>query len=145
MSPSLTQAAPSTRLPANCGRAPSAPGHVAVLRDWALCAGFRLCDESKPILLRLVVEAMIAGHALMLWMRRPTARDGRNRRSSRQPSRRRQSRVTIERRAGVSAPCAFSRRDATPSRAHDVGVHDSRDHAIPEDSDAYRLAAIGRQ
>jgi hypothetical protein len=88
--------------------APAAPGHVAVLRDWAFCAGFRLCDESKPILLRLAVEAMIAGHALMLWVQRSAPRDGRNRRTVRKPSRRRQSRVTIERRAGISAPCAFS-------------------------------------
>ena len=131
MSPFPTHATPSSRRPAACGRnIPSAPGHVAVLRDWAFCAGIRLCDESKPILLRLVVEAMMAGHALVLWIRRTAPRDGRNRRSSRQPSRRRQSRVTIERRAGISAPCAFSGR-ATPP--------------LPmEDSDASRLAAIGR-
>ncbi len=106
------------------------PGHVAVLRDWAFCAGFRLCDESKPILLRIAVEAMLAGHALMSWMRRPDPRDGRNRRAARKPSRRRQSRVTIERRTGISAPCAFS------------------SNALPllqlESNNAPRPAAIGR-
>jgi len=121
---------------------PSAPGHVAVLRDWAFCAGIRLCDESKPILLRLAVEAMIAGHALMLWMQRSTARDGRNRRSVRKPSRRRQSRVTIERRAGISAPCAFSRNDALPMLR--IAFSGNILPLLPlENNDVPRPAAIG--
>lgn len=138
----VNRAASAVRLTDASRQVPAAPGHVAVLRDWAFCAGFRLCDESKPILLRLAVEAMIAGHALMLWMQRSTVRDGRNRRSARKPSRRRQSRVTIERRAGVSAPCAFSRNDAVPVlRVAFSG------HALPllqlESNNASRPAAIG--
>lgn len=39
--------------------------HLAGLREWAFCAGIRLSDESKPLLCKLMVEAMIAGQALL--------------------------------------------------------------------------------
>lgn len=45
-------------------------GHNAGLREWAFCAGIRLSDQSKPLLCKLMVEAVIAGQELLRWKER---------------------------------------------------------------------------